>query len=305
VKGSWDIQDIEVDIIEDYEEIELDSVGNLEEQLADADGDGIADSKWIELDDITSSKGKPVYAAIRVVDNCAMLNVNTAYKFDETDLNLVDGSSQMQINLTELSQRGSNGTPDDAAKVLHDVRCNGNGSSTTIFEYQDDVVWRYYPPAKDTEYTPFDISDELELRNRFCLNNQYIKTRIEDTSPPPTGLGFWEKAYNWGLEVPRYSPEHSITEPNDWFWRTNNSSPDPDKYDYRHITTTYNMDRIIDPCGNAGKVRKMININEETDAEVLYETLVKSIDTDDPTDVGKIKKRYAQLAANLADFADK
>ena len=88
-KENWDTQDIEITnsppddrfkaVMEDHKKIELDDDGDLEEQLADADGDGVADSKWIELDDITSSKGKTIYAAIRVIDNGAMLNVNTVY----------------------------------------------------------------------------------------------------------------------------------------------------------------------------------------------------------------------------------
>jgi len=49
---------------------------------ADADGDGVADSLWVELPDMTSSKGKPVYAAVRIIDNSAMLNVNTGFQFD-------------------------------------------------------------------------------------------------------------------------------------------------------------------------------------------------------------------------------
>jgi hypothetical protein len=48
---------------------------------ADADGDGVADSMWIKLPNLSTSKGKPVFAAVRIVDNCAMLNLNTAYCF--------------------------------------------------------------------------------------------------------------------------------------------------------------------------------------------------------------------------------
>jgi len=47
--------------------------------IADADGDGVSDSVWIELDDMTSSKGKPIFAAIRIIDNGAMLNVCLLY----------------------------------------------------------------------------------------------------------------------------------------------------------------------------------------------------------------------------------
>ena len=75
-------------------------------QLADVDGDGIADSKWVELGDVSSSKGERIYAAVRVVDLGAMLNVNTAFRFDPADPcdSHIDGSSQMQINLAGLAR---------------------------------------------------------------------------------------------------------------------------------------------------------------------------------------------------------
>jgi len=44
-------------VIKDYPEI-------TSGELADADGDGIADSKWFELTEMRTSKGKPVYAAV-------------------------------------------------------------------------------------------------------------------------------------------------------------------------------------------------------------------------------------------------
>ena len=74
--------DIQAKVVGEYDAIT--DFNNLVAN-ADADGDGVGDSKWIKLDDITSGKGKPIYAAIRIVDNGAMLNVNTAYKFDISD----------------------------------------------------------------------------------------------------------------------------------------------------------------------------------------------------------------------------
>lgn len=47
---------------------------------ADADGDGVADSVWIRMDGSTC-RGRDVYAAVRIIDNCAMLNLNTAFPF--------------------------------------------------------------------------------------------------------------------------------------------------------------------------------------------------------------------------------
>ena len=51
---------------------------------ADADGDGVADSRWVKVPNLTTSRGKPIFAAVRIIDNCAMLNLNTAYCFYQT-----------------------------------------------------------------------------------------------------------------------------------------------------------------------------------------------------------------------------
>ena len=89
--------DLPAGIISDYQ-------GNvIPGDSADADGDGVSDSVWVRLPDMSSSKGRPIFAAVRVVDNGGMLNVNTAYKFNPAgSLGEIDGSSQMQINLAQL-----------------------------------------------------------------------------------------------------------------------------------------------------------------------------------------------------------
>ena len=53
--------------------------------LADADGDGVADAKWFQVPGVMTSKGKPFYAAVRIIDNGGMLNLNTGFKFDPND----------------------------------------------------------------------------------------------------------------------------------------------------------------------------------------------------------------------------
>ncbi len=291
---TWHTEDIVIDsdaIIEDHKKIELDG-GDLEDQLADADGDGVADSKWIELDDITSNKGKPIYAAVRVIDNGGMLNVNTAYKFDPNvgpaNADLIDGSSQTQINLLALAERGSTTNPLDK---LDEERFGYETPPYILDDYIEDVVWRYYAPKG--KYTPFDISDELKLHNRYILNYNLMTARIEK---------LWKNVYDIGIKTPRDKDTHSIDDPNDWFWYANNSSLDPNDYDYRHISTTFNIDRIIRPSSN-GNVYKMININEETNAGNLYSVLINSVapgmDIEDDD-----RRRFAQLAVNIVDFND-
>jgi hypothetical protein len=275
-------QDVNVDppgtrkYIQEYPEITLDASGELKELWADADGDGIADSKWIEVNDITSNKGKPIYAAIRVVDNGGMLNVNTAYKFDpnEKDSNLIDGSSQTQINLFALSKRGSTSNP---LGKLDDARFGSEPLPHNLDYYIRDVVWRYNEP--NGTYTPFDIGDELELHYRFLLNHPDIDARLEE---------MWDNAFQVGKQVPFDSDIP------DWFKRAQYDFSEPNKYSYRHIGTIYNMDRIIDPDCN-----KMANVNT-ADVNALYKSIRRGLlDANYPD-----ANIAAQIAVDINDYRD-
>lgn len=257
---------------------------NFRGTAADADGDGVGDSMWVQVQvrgqGITSSKGKPVFAAIRVIDNSAMLNINTGLKFDPCSAN---GSNLMQINFAALSQRGANGTLDTAALKLDNWR---RGTELSAL-YEPNVIWQYGNPAG--AFTPFDISDELKLRNRYILlnYNNPVKTRIGN---------LWDNVFDIGLEV----PVQSITDPNNWFWRTNNLSTDPEVYDYRHIATTYNLDRIIDPVGE-----KMLNINyaPTIDPNFIRKKIADALVAGGalPADANVLG---AQITANLIDYVD-
>jgi hypothetical protein len=263
-----------------------DSSHGLQPYAADADGEGVKDSAWIALPDVTTSKGWPIYAAVRVIDTGGMLNVNTAYKFDPCEIlrENIDGSSQMQINLAGLSQRGANGTLDQAARRLQLWRCGTEPNDLSL--YEQNVVWRYDEPSG--HYTPFDISDELKLRNRYILNYNKITTRIER---------LWYRAYDGGLSVPRTDPGEFGSDPDYWSFRVDNRSPDPNIYDYRHISTTHNMDQIIAPDG-----LRMLNVNI-ADKYVLRDRITTALLRADPAFVGP-SAAAAQMAANLVDYHD-
>jgi len=269
---------------------------------ADADGDGVSDSVWIELPDITSSKGRPIFAAIRIIDNGGMINVNTAYKFDYDSLlvGMVDGSSQMQINLMALSWRP--GTKDydplDAADLLR-ARA-GSADPLNLNAYERNVVWRYGQP--NGLYTPFDISDELELRSRFLLNHEDIRTRIEN---------LWTWSFNSPTEL--HTPvDTGGIELDRWFYRSQHDVLGPnDIYSYRHIATTYNMDRIIDPIGPIwynGEIisnGRMFNVNAASVANkyALRNTITRALLGGNPT-FPAVSSAASQITANLIDFVD-
>jgi hypothetical protein len=261
------------DVVREYPDITLNNSGVLMEQSADADGDGIADSKWITLDDITSDRGKPIYAAIRIVDNGGMVNVNTAYQFDPNSMaaNRIDGSSQMQVDLDGLIR------PTDTINDVNDAR--NPIPHRTYSQYQNEFIWKIEDPC--SYYRPFDISDELELKYRYCIDSLF-KSRIEANIPDTTEVygnpgGLYDGSSNWGLS--------------DWQNRiTNPSDPCADR---RHLLTNYNMDRIIDPNGD-----KMLNINI-ADVNVLYNAII-----DANLNIVNAKAVAAQVAVNLVDFRD-
>jgi hypothetical protein len=263
------------------------------DELADADGDGVIDSIWVKIPDKTSSKGKSVFAAVRIIDNGGMLNVNTGYKFDPCDvITRIDGSSQTQINLMALSALDNTHVPpwqpvDTRQDRLLSYRCGSE--SNNIGLYEQNVVWQYGLPVG--AYTPFDISDELKLRNRYVINHNLETTRIET---------LWTNAFDGPPYKPRYTPYNNINDPNDWFWIVSNNYPapcsDPCVYDNRHIATTYNMDRVINPGGG-----KMVNINTAGTSDILAAIRLGLIDANAAVDVNALA---AQITANLIDYRD-
>jgi hypothetical protein len=288
-------------VVPDHKQIALDVDGNLLEQLADADGDGVADSKWIILEGVTTSKGKSIYMAVRVVDNCGMINVNTAFQFyfdpRFPDMNSIDGTSLWHINLMALAnRRGVAPTLDDETALL-EARANYgvNLDPNRLDLYEDNVSWRY--GELSMPYTPFDISDELELRNRFLLNQRDTYARIEQLGYPTE----WTNAFRIGLKVPAGSASGPTLD--NWFDHAN-ISRDPNLYDYRHLATTYSMDRIINPIGQAFLNGKMVNVN--TAGQALLRTAIKMglWDADPNLRPVPVDALAAQITANIIDYRD-
>jgi hypothetical protein len=257
---SYSGRDTQIARVPEYSNINV-VAGVLQETLADADGDGIADSKWFELTDLHTSKGKPICAAVRVIDNSAMINVNTAHHFDS---NNSDGTSQMQINLNGLKK----GT-DDIADL-------NNARGGNLADYEKNIIWGYVPTGN---YTPFDISDELELRYRYCIDSK-VKARIENIVPDTAHLSG--------------SPDHGMLYDGTGIWRLNDwkrriTDPYDPEADRRHLLTTLNLDRLIDPCGV-----KMTNINNANVYDI-NNMLIKMSFTPDIA---------AQIAVNIIDYRD-
>jgi hypothetical protein len=219
------VRNVHIRLVGEREPIKLDDPNTN----ADADGDGVGDARWFVVPGVMSSKGRPIYAAVRVLDNGGMLNVNTGYKFDATerDPNLVDGSSQLQVNVLALACKPLDlpTTSQDAA--LRGTRAISLGAARNLSAYERQVLWRY-PGDPDPNilcpYTPFDLSDELELRYRYLLNRTDIDSRLEN----------WGRFRTNALST----PVDSDTQLGAWFGRRHDLQCGPDHHaeaaDNRH-----------------------------------------------------------------------
>jgi hypothetical protein len=280
-----DANNLQAIIIPDYQKpSDVGDSNSISSYPADADGDGVADSNWVIIQDMTSNKGKPIYAAVRVIDNGAMINVNTAYKFDPnvgpTDANLIDGSSQLQINL-EAFARGS-GT--DTIDEIDDAR---NPLSRPLSDYQNEVIWKIEDPCSD--YLPFDISDELTIHGRYIIKQKDTITRLKRV---------WEYAFDRSVGYNKTQPYNNTGGvPQVWYDRAYRHPSEPNRqqyYNMPHISTTYNIDRIIAPDCN-----KMTNINT-ADVNALYKSIRKGL-----LDANCIDANIAaQITVNIIDYRD-
>ncbi len=278
---------------------------------ADADGDGVADSRWVMIPGMTSSKGRPIYAAIRIIDNGGMLNANTAFMFDPCAPRILrggnnpntpdiinplwpDGSSMLEINLMGLSWRPDDpNSPYDPCDVykLIEARISEWDTLTPVYpNWMDWVdiygVWSISGPALGSRsgFTFFDISDELEFRNRFVLNHTDIDTRLER----------WGGEFRQGMFQQPINNGDLLSE---WYITTSAAEGLTPDYSYRHLTTTFNMDRVIDPYGV-----KMISLNSiwAYDPNVIRDRIHDAL----PFGFDPDSLLSAQMTANLIDFID-
>jgi hypothetical protein len=265
---------------------------------ADADGDGVADSNWVIIPDMNSNKGKPIYAAVRVIDNGAMLNVNTVFA-NPGGSDTRKGDMLTDIYIDGLVKSGA-----DLITTFLDNRSNAPNAST----YYTEAARRIENPDTATNYYRFyDISEELSLRNRYVLlpgqsspTQPWLSsmTRLESYGPPQC-LSTTLRASTYGNSFAPYTSSDF----GDWKRRLDpfdvgvGSLPSNNNYDFRHLLTTYNMDRIINPDCN-----EMNNINTATISE-LYSSVRKGlIDANCPS--SDVNELAAQIAVDMNDYRD-
>ncbi|OQY04863.1 MAG: hypothetical protein B6I25_06430, partial [Planctomycetales bacterium 4572_13] len=98
---------------------------------ADADGDGVADSRWTQIPGLTTSRGEPVFAAVRIIDNCAMLNLNGAHCFYQEPYDSADPISPFEKPWFEDDVDFSAVPP----VIYHDNQTSGSGRYLTEINY--------------------------------------------------------------------------------------------------------------------------------------------------------------------------
>ncbi len=217
---------------------------------ADADGDGVADSMWIILPDVTTARGEPIYAAVRIIDNCAMLNLNTAYCFYQEPYasnpaspfqkpwyirkGISYGSSHWADGgryLTEINYlpllRGSdlnsslNQTENSGWYNIFTAKNFGlfsGGALTSQLSLPQVQTLLENMENLGASYRLFDIGDELELRNRFILTSG-TEARLEhkDVANYTLDAGGAEYA---ALRIPRDSSvDNGVPNLAQWKWR--------------------------------------------------------------------------------------
>jgi hypothetical protein len=248
---------------------------------ADADGDGVSDARWYRLPGVVTTKGRPVYAAVRIVDNGGMLNLNTARAWGSNDR--YDGTSQLQIGLADMVGRSS-------TDLDHFRDPNGRG----LAAYENAIIWPYWqgPPWPSySPFTPFSLSDELELRYRFILNREGVDCRAES---------WGQFRGNYSLSVP-VSDQSKIA---NWGLRVMAGTPLDPNYAFCHVLTTYNMDRILTPDSD---IPNKINVNltdlnlaKHIGPTALYQAVLAALARRGPAD----SNLAAQITANLIDYID-
>ncbi len=268
-------------------------------QLADADGDGIGDSRWVRLGSVDSQRPEDIFFAVRVIDNGGMLNINTGYKFEPNSpvQSEIDGSRLYQIDLTSLTGRGPDfDDPNNYNSLGHllvaraGAEANDVNNPGHIYRYEHDVTWGNRPNF----YTPFDIGDELELRYRFIIDNENIHTRLEEW--------FDEATYPENSAVHRFP--YKAGELDDWKQAVylNSTGNIDQRYNYRHITTTLSSDRPLAPRTGFMRIQRNVNANS-TDANSIKTALLNAARD---YDGNSLLPDYmpAQIAANMKDYID-
>ena len=246
---------------------------------ADADGDGIVDSWWRVVPGL-SSEGKIVLAAVRIIDNCGMVNVNTTWQRSN---NTVEPHSMLarsvgpsaansfgefphQINLefllntrTHTRINGHDGlniwTGLGAITGRQDTLINNH--SQFFGTYDLNSLWFHRVNSTFHEMAGlltgigvYGLDDEFELRNRFILNTRsstWLEKNMVETIgnyDPANPVADYRSSL---LKVDPTNPAMDTPEEvvDAWARQIYDANPTQSSADQRHLLTTYSYDRSV------------------------------------------------------------
>lgn len=174
--------------------------------LADADGDGFTDSFWFLLPG-TSEDGIRQVAAVSIVDNASMVDVNVATRFDRwstagqtpADLALSSRLVQPQYQATAFGENASVYDPSDTWTGLFSDPQNTWPGTPWNFAYQYQTEYQYQagtfddPETLSTQYDPLLFGDSTSeartwLRQTGVLNQNFGPTGYEALEQPYRSL---------------------------------------------------------------------------------------------------------------------
>ncbi|MBN1124240.1 MAG: hypothetical protein JXA82_04470 [Sedimentisphaerales bacterium] len=217
---------------------------------ADADGDGVWDSLWVRIPDLYSSKGRPIWAAVRIVDNCGMLNLNVSHwRNYDTEwgcwLEPVYWSFLRGLDQTDASRK-------ENIPKYHRADGTFDPSRDNSAVYLRDVLMHIENPGP--VWRLFEINNELEIRNRFLLSSP-TEAPFETESVAHYTFDAQGGPYRV-LTVPRDASNNDF---DDWkvrmnpanfndtsgAWYLNDDDNYQWRYDRRHVCTFYSFDRNL------------------------------------------------------------
>ncbi|GEM_PF-4502138 len=237
----------------------------------DTDGDGRIDARWTELPDVTGlPKEMRIFAAFRIVDASAMLNLNANLEFGDTPGGQPDrvslGRTPADVDLYTLLFDGFqtwNG-PNDDNLFVNGPSANRPGFKQHVFETgiqseflggqayshverttrrEREDFWTSFarnPYRPGGNFMPYGVADEMELRTFMFTINDRATSRLEGAFD---GLNL-----NPGDPLTWHSPlrnRYFTREQVDLYQRTPDILTLQD--DYRHLLTTYNGSMPIRP----------------------------------------------------------
>ncbi|MEJ5260721.1 MAG: hypothetical protein WHS88_11085 [Anaerohalosphaeraceae bacterium] len=227
---------------------------------ADADGDGVADSLWVPA--LETPTGERIYAAVRIIDNCGMLNLNTAHLTRKASPWTGQGRWLSEVDYEPFLRGDDRATP----PVVRQARMTNPSVIVTAENYHKEAILNIENPG--SAYTLFDINDELEMRNRFLMTSRAVarfEREMNLSAMPPVfgmyqtfdfGRGEFVGGWNVALRVKRI-PVESAEDFRVWKLRMNPENFDdtgpwtanPHNYSYyydrRHVCTFISFDRNL------------------------------------------------------------